>query len=340
MRSIGSNIGSLILSCRKTRRSERRPPRMCPMSTVTGMRTTWPPSFARFSATSLEWWRGQKAERTSSFSRHSMSRPLAAGVPFGSLLAARLAGEAFNMTTPTASVGGEAVKAWFIRPYVPLTESLPSVVIAKTTITIGQALYLVGGLMMAVTVLPRTSTLLQVMQWLLGLELLGVGGFVAVQVFGGLGAGGRILQRFGLLAPTGGAAVMDQVDSALVHFYRKEPGRLALSITCHFLGWVLGALEAYLILWALGMPVSLGTAMVIDAFGSGIGFAAFLVPARLGAAEAGQVAVFMALGLGAPAGLTFALVQRLRKATWTAIGFLALTTLRATAPPRALEAKS
>ena len=263
-------------------------------------------------------------------------------VPFRSLLSARLAGEAFNMTTPTASVGGEAVKAWFIRPYVPLTESLPSVVIAKTTITIGQALYLAGGLVMAVAVLPRTSTLLQVMQWLLGLELLGVGGFVTIQVFGVLGAGGRMLQRFGLVAPTGGAQLMDQVNSALVHFYRKEPGRLALSITCHFLGWVLGTLEAYLILWALGRPVSLATAMVIDAFGSGIGFAAFLVPARLGAAEAGQVAVFMALGLGAPAGLAFALVQRLREAAWTGIGFLALTTLRATAPPpasAALEAK-
>ena len=263
-------------------------------------------------------------------------------VPFRSLLSARLAGEAFNMTTPTASVGGEAVKAWFIRPHVPLTESLPSVVIAKTTITVGQALYLVGGLSVAVAVLPRTSTLLQVMQWLLGLELLGVGGFVAVQVFGVLGAGGRMLQRFGLLAPNGGAQAMDQMDSALAHFYRKEPGRLALSITCHFLGWVLGALEASLILRALGTPVSLATAIVIDAFGSGIGFAAFLVPARLGAAEAGQVAVFMALGFGAPAGLTFALVQRLREAVWTGIGFLALTTLRAAAPPRssaALEAK-
>jgi uncharacterized membrane protein YbhN (UPF0104 family) len=98
-----------------------------------------------------------------------------------------------------------------------------------------------------------------------------------------------------------------------------------------------------LILWALGRPVSLGTAMVIDAFGSGIGFAAFLVPARLGAAEAGQVAVFMALGLGAPTGLTFALVQRLREAAWIGIGFLALMTLRATAPPpagAALEAES
>src|SRR5467141_4733239 len=84
-------------------------------------------------------------------------------VPFGSLFSARLAGEAFNMTTPTASVGGEAVKAWFIRPYVPLAESLPSVVIAKTTITIAQALYLATGLVVAMTVLPRTSTLLQIM---------------------------------------------------------------------------------------------------------------------------------------------------------------------------------
>jgi len=254
-------------------------------------------------------------------------------VPFRSLFAARLAGEAFNMTTPTASVGGEAVKAWFIRPYVSLAESLPSVVIAKTTITIAQALYLATGLVVAMAVLPWTSTLLQVMQWLLGLELLGVGGFVAVQVFGLLGAGGRMLQRLGLLAPTGGAQVMGQMDSALAHFYRSQPGRLALSVTCHFLGWALGGLEAYLILWALGLPVSLSTAVLIDAFGSGVGFAAFLVPARLGAAEAGQVAVFMALGLGAPAGLTFALAQRVREAAWTGIGFLALTTLRGTAPP-------
>src|SRR6059036_2694301 len=44
-------------------------------------------------------------------------------VPFGALFSARLAGEAFNLTTPTASVGGEAVKAWLIRHHAPLEEA-------------------------------------------------------------------------------------------------------------------------------------------------------------------------------------------------------------------------
>lgn len=261
-------------------------------------------------------------------------------VPFRVLLSARLAGEAFSLTTPTASVGGDAVKAWLVRPYVPLTESLPSVIVAKTTSAIGQAIFLLVGLLVGWAILPPGSLLLQAMQWLLALELVGVAGFVAVQVFGVLGGGGRVLARFGVLGAQSGAQALGRVDGALTHFYRREPRRLALSVGCQVLSWTLGALEGYIILWALGTPVSFATALLIEAFGSGVGFAAFLVPARLGALEAGQVAVFVALGLGAPAGLTCALVSRLREAAWAGIGFLALTTLRAPAPAgAALEAE-
>ena len=101
-------------------------------------------------------------------------------VPFGSLFSARMAGEAFNLTTPTASVGGEAVKAWLIRHHVPLHEALPSVIVAKTTITIAQGLLLVVGLPCAWALLPHDSPLLRVMFWLLLVEVLAVGGFVAV----------------------------------------------------------------------------------------------------------------------------------------------------------------
>jgi len=91
---------------------------------------------------------------------------------------------------------------------------------------------------------------------------------------------------------------------------------------------MLGILESYLILHALGLSASLGTATVIETFGSGIGFAAFLVPARLGAQEAGDVAIFTALGFAAPTALAYSLVRRLREAVWALIGFLALFLLQ------------
>jgi uncharacterized protein (TIRG00374 family) len=249
-------------------------------------------------------------------------------VPFRTLFSARLAGEALNITTPTASVGGEAVKAWLVRSHVPLTESLPSVVIAKTTITIGQTLFLLLGISVAWSILPAGSRLLRSMQWLLVLECLGTAGFVAVQLLGATGGVGRLLQRLGLLGREDREPVLRQIDRAFAHFYRQEPRRLGLSIGWHLAGWVLGALEAYCILQVLGFPVSLGLATMVDAFGAGVGFAAFFIPARLGAQEAGDVAVFTALGFGAPAGLAFSLVRRLREVLWAAVGFLALAALQ------------
>ncbi len=254
-------------------------------------------------------------------------------VPLGTLVSVRLAGEAFNIATPTASVGGEAVKAWLLRPYLPLSESLPSVVIAKTTITIGQTLFLLLGVLVAGSILPTGSVLLGGMRWLLALECVATAGFVVVQVLGATGRMGRVLQRLGPLGALDRPRLFGQIDQTLAHFYRHEPRRLSLSVGWHFAGWVLGILESYLILHALGFPVSFGTATVVDAFGSGIGFATFLIPARLGAQEAGDVAIFTALGFGAPAGLAFSLVRRLREGLWAGIGLLALSLLKRPVDP-------
>jgi len=252
-------------------------------------------------------------------------------VPFPPLLAARLAGEAFNLTTPTASVGGEAVKAWLVRPWTPLTESLPSVIIAKTTIVIGQALFLVIGLAAAGMALPSDSLVIRGMRWLLVVQLLAVSGFVVVQAAGTLRGSTRWLRRIGGLSDRPLEA-LGQINDELAHFYRREPGRLTLSILYHFLAWLIGVLEPWLILRWIGLPVSLAEATAIEAFSTGIRFAAFLVPGYLGALEAGHMAIFAALGLGAPAGLSFTLIRRVRELAWTGLGFLLLIPLRAQAP--------
>jgi uncharacterized protein (TIRG00374 family) len=254
-------------------------------------------------------------------------------VPFHSLVLARMAGEAVNSTTPTASIGGEAVKAWLLRARVPLEESLPSVIVAKTTITIAQALFLLVGIAVAWPLGSELSTLIRVMVWLLVAEVVGVGGFVAVQVFGGAGRTGRLLSRFGVLPARASRRDIERVDDVLVRFYREHPGRLALSLLFHFLGWAFSAVEVYVVLHFLGIEVSATMAVVIEAFGTGIRFASFMVPAHLGALEGGHVATFVALGLGSPLGLSFSLVRRVREVAWTALGFLALTILGSPAVP-------
>src|SRR5262249_45125028 len=56
------------------------------------------------------------------------------------LAAVRLAGEAVNMTTPTASIGGEPVKAFLLRPEVPARDAIVSVIADKTTVVASQVI--------------------------------------------------------------------------------------------------------------------------------------------------------------------------------------------------------
>jgi uncharacterized membrane protein YbhN (UPF0104 family) len=78
----------------------------------------------------------------------------------------------------------------------------------------------------------------------------------------------------------------------------------------------------------LGIPVSLVTALVIEAFGTAVRFATFLVPASVGALEAANAAAFAGLGLTASAGLAFSLVRRGRQVVWVVIGLIVLLAMR------------
>ena len=245
--------------------------------------------------------------------------------PFWRLYGARLAGEALNVVTAVGAVGGEAAKAWLVRRDVTYEESVPSVVVAKTTLTIAQALFLLLGLALAWLTLPVGGDVLRGMLWLLVVEVLAVGGFVGAQVAGLVARGGRLLKLFGAIDDTASAEALDR---ALRGYYGREWRRFSLSIVFHLLGWLLGAVEAVVMLWALGVSAPLATATVIEALGSGVRFATFLVPASLGPFEAANAAAFDALGFGAAAALAFSFVRRARQVVWIVIGLAVLLVMR------------
>jgi putative membrane protein len=247
-------------------------------------------------------------------------------VPFRTLLSARLAGEAFNLATPTAALGGEAVKAWLLRAAVPLDVSVSSVIVAKTTITIAQGVFLLLGIGLAWTSAPPGSPLLHGMLWLLAIETVALAGFVVAQTRGVLSWGGRLLGQLGVVGVE--TAALGRIDDALARFYRTSPGRLTLSLGFHLAAWVLGSVETWLILHFLGVPVSWTTATVIEAFGTAVRFATFVIPASLGALEGGYLITFAALGLPPTSAVSFSLVRRIREAAWVGLGLIAFALSR------------
>jgi uncharacterized protein (TIRG00374 family) len=246
---------------------------------------------------------------------------------FRTLFAARCAGEAVNVLTLVASVGGEAMKAWLLRRHVPYEDSVPSLIIAKTAEVVAQT----GLLLVAVAVGWLTgsvgSALLTVIGYLLVVEILAVGGFVWVQTAGVIGKGGRLASWAGIDGPEHAR----RLDAALRGFYRDEWPRFLKATGVYFAGWLLGAVEARVILDSLAVPGSLTLAVMIAGLESAVRFATFFVPGNVGVLEGSNAAAFGALGLGATAGLTFTLVRRARQALWIVLGLLVLATMRRTA---------
>jgi putative membrane protein len=241
---------------------------------------------------------------------------------FLTLVKTRLIGQAVNSTTPTASIGGDAAKAWLLRGEVRMSECLSSLVVARTTMTVAQGLFLLIGVVVARRGFESASRLIPAMTWLLALEGVAIAGFVGVQMRGPFSAGHGLLRRFGMFERRDVGGTAAEVDRMLAMFYRRQPGRLTLSLTFHMLGWLASAAEVWVILDLLGMPVSVAAALVIEAFGTGIRFATFFVPSQVGFAEGGTVATFLALGLSGAAGLTFSVVRRLRELAWVGVGLL------------------
>jgi len=249
------------------------------------------------------------------------------------LAAARLAGEAVNVSTPTASVGGEPIKAFLLRPEIPAREAVVSVIADKTTVVASQAVLLAVGLLAGLVWLPLSHPLMLTMTGLLALEIVCAGGFVVVQLGGVIGGGGRLMARLGM-APDVALVKLEGLDQALRSTYADRWRQLLVSIVCHFLASATETFEIFLVVRLLGVGMPVTAALGIGAFGSAVRFFSFMIPANLGAVEGANVALFAAFGVAGPVAFTCTLVQRLREILWTAAGFAAMSVLSAHPAPR------
>lgn len=252
--------------------------------------------------------------------------PGAPRVPVLRLFRIRLSGEAFNVLTPTLDVGGEAVKAFLLaREGVPTVQALASVVVAKTSLAVAEVLFLLAGLAVAMRLFALPVALQQGMGLTVLLGGVGVGAFIVLQRRGLFAALAGLSRRLGLARRfwREQAGTVAALDEALRAYYAR-PGRGALSVGFHLMGWVAGVAEVALILWFLDLPLSAASALALEAGHQLSRAAGFFIPAKLGAQEGGNLLVFSALGFPAALGVAVSLLRRVRELAWVAVGLALL----------------
>lgn len=251
-------------------------------------------------------------------------------VSFWRVLAIRTAGEVVNMTTPTAYVGGEPLKAYLLkRQGVPLVEGLASVVTAKTTMTIAQILFILVGIGLGFWLLGSEGSAGQTITAGLvsvGLLVFGVGAFVIVQRQGMFTWMLKVLRRFGLRLDflESREQTFLELDRTIADFYARQRSAFLISTALFFLGWLAEALEVFVIVLCLGQPITVLSAVAIGALSVFIKGGTFFIPGSLGAQDAGNLLLLTAFGYGEVTGITFALLRRFREFVWIAIGLACL----------------
>ena len=109
------------------------------------------------------------------------------------------------------------------------------------------------------------------------------------------------------------------VERQLLELVRGNPVRLAVLMTATLVAYASMAAEAWIILYAAGVPVSFTGALAVETFSRVASFASAFIPANLGALEASSLAAVTAVG-AVGAGAPLALARRLRGLFWAGVG--------------------
>jgi putative membrane protein len=219
--------------------------------------------------------------------------------------------EAVNALLPVAQIGGEFVGARLLMlRAVPLSAAGASVTLDLTLEVLSQIAFTLLGVTLLVHDPQHHLT-----AWMVGgiLAALGVLAlFVLAQRHGLFGVIERGLLRFSEKAGWSGLGDVRGLHEAIAALYR-DPRRLAIASTHHFISWLLGGFEIMLALHLVGHSIDFRDGLIIESLGQALRAVGFAVPGSLGVQEGGYVLVCGLVGIPPQAAIELSLLKRIRE---------------------------
>ncbi len=248
---------------------------------------------------------------------------------FFKVFCANIAGESVNYITPGTLIGGEPLKAYLLRHHAGVYSSSASIIIAKTTKAVSMIIFVVTSL--SISLYHYEFPLLAKSALITVLILLSAGIFIFLYLqkvgffsnilkwINRIWLPEKIKEKLRRLIQEKGHH-LDKLDDQLIKFYKNESNRFYFSILISIVAFIIGAVEIYLFLKFIEVPVSAIAALSIETLSMVINTCFLFMPAGIGTQEAGKVFVCKMLGMLAETGLVIGLLRRIREVVWTFLG--------------------
>jgi uncharacterized protein (TIRG00374 family) len=252
----------------------------------------------------------------------SVAFPDHARPPFGHLFRVRMATDAIGFFT-VRGITGEPLKVVLLYDRVP-----PSITTAA--ITLERMAFAVMSLVIAgIVSWLAVRRLTMPGAWDAVFTVVSIATVVGVFILAQLARHrsgdylGRVVQRVGRLTgrSIGTSRIVRfilDVEDVLLELLRGDRRRLIILTVLPIVCYLISAFEVWLVLWAIGEPISVTAALAIDTFVRLASIAYAPIPGGLGALEASNAAPVAMLGLGGGGVLAF--VRRVKGLVWAAIG--------------------
>jgi putative membrane protein len=224
--------------------------------------------------------------------------------------------ESINSLLPVASIGGDIAGVRLIRLRgVPGVQAVASMVVDTTVGATTQLILVVAGAALLLMRSTERSAVVVASAVLIGagVFVVALAGFVICQHRGLFGASAKLtrslLPQQWLSVLTAGAS---GIDAAVVASYRAGSVILGAGVL-RLIAWTAEAGEIWLVMQALGQPLGIVDALILESLSSGVRIAAFMVPGGLGVLEGGFVMFGALFGLPADTALAISLSKRARE---------------------------
>jgi hypothetical protein len=243
---------------------------------------------------------------------------------FGDLFCVRLAAEAVTDLTFAGPVLGESMKALAAAQRMPARDSVSSIVIENLVYSLSVVLFVASGVvafLLGVALPHRTQLAVAVVAGALVIPVVAIQ-FAISRRFLVLSTVIDRAHRLGVRVPAIGRRreSIRRFESQVVEFYTGRRALFAAVFALELFACATGVLEAYVILRVTAGHATVFAAYLIESVNRVVNAVFPFLPLRVGVDEGGAALVFRALGYTAAAGVSLAVIRKIRSIVWIGVG--------------------